>query len=166
MELVDGRKKEYPDGPVAWQLGRQHHRWEEYHLRKSHFQCIFLAHCSFFLSRASRRSSPWLATPGKRAWGKPTSDRHPHALKGIGCGPASITPALGVALFAFTPRQILWSTPQSWRTPPATGIDLSHQTLVHTPLLVHASYVTSRATNDLHAGYLIQGDETHPIPLH
>ena len=54
-----------------------------------------------FLSHASRRSSPWLATPGKRAWGKPTSDRHPHALKGIGCGPASITPALGAALFAF-----------------------------------------------------------------
>ena len=76
---------------------------------------------SFFLSRASRRSSPWLATPGKRAWGKPTSDRHPHALKGIGCGPASIIPALGAALFAVTPRQILWPTPPSWRTPQPPG---------------------------------------------
>ena len=50
------------------------------------------------LHDARRRG--WLPL-GKRAWGKPTSDRHPHALKGIGCGPTSITPASEAALFAF-----------------------------------------------------------------
>ena len=38
---------------------------------------------------------------------------------------------------------------------PAIGIDLSLQTLVHTPLQVHARYVTSRAISVLNAGYLI-----------
>ena len=55
---------------------------------------------SFFLVLHDALRRGWLP-PGKRAWGKPTSDRHPHALKGIGCGPASITSASGTALFAF-----------------------------------------------------------------
>ena len=46
---------------------------------------------------------------------------------------------------------------------PALGIGRSLQILVHTPLQVHVRYVTSRAINVLHAGYLIRGDRTHPI---
>ena len=49
---------------------------------------------------------------------------------------------------------------------PAHGGGLSLLTLVHTPFPVHARYVTSRAINVLHAGYLIRGDGTHPIPFH
>ena len=56
---------------------------------------------SFFLSGASRRTPPRLATPGKKGLGTPTSDRHPRALKGIGCGPTSITHAPESAVFAF-----------------------------------------------------------------
>ena len=55
---------------------------------------------SFFLSGASRRTPPRLATPGKKGLGPPTSDRHPRALKGIGCGPTSIIHATESAVFA------------------------------------------------------------------
>ena len=62
---------------------------------------IFVPHEEIiFLSGASRRTPPRLATPGKKGLGPPTSDRHPRALKGIGCGPTSITSAPGIDLFA------------------------------------------------------------------
>ena len=58
---------------------------------------------SFFLSGASRRTPPRLATPGKKGLGPPTSDRHSRARKGFGCGPTSITHATESAVFAVLP---------------------------------------------------------------
>ena len=106
---------------------------------------------SFFLSGASRRAPPRLATPGKKGLGTPTSDRHPRALKGVGCGLTSITHAPESAVFAY-PAAKLMAHISVLADTPAIGADLSIQTLVRTSLLVHARYVTARAISILHAG--------------
>ena len=63
-------------------------------------QCFHESTGVFFLSGASRRTPPRLATPGKKGLGTPTSDRHSRARKGFGCGPTSITHATESAVFA------------------------------------------------------------------
>ena len=124
-----------------------------------------LAVCSsFFLVLHDALRRGWLPL-GKRAWGSlHRTATHMHLKESGAVLLVSLTPQR--RHYSPSPAADLVAHISVLADTPAIGIDLSLQTLVHTPLQVHARYVTSRAINVLHAGCLIRGNGTPPIPFH
>ena len=118
---------------------------------------------SFFLVLHDELRRGWLP-PGKRAWGRlHRTATHVHLKESGAVLLVPLTPQS--RQYSPSPAADLVAHISVLADTPAIGIDLSLQTLVHTPLQVHARYVTSRAINVLHAGYRIRGDGAPPISL-
>ena len=119
---------------------------------------------SFFLVLHDELRRGWLP-PGKRAWGRlHRTATHVHLKESGAVLLVSRTPQR--RQYSPSPAANLVAHISVLADTPAIGIDLSLKTLVHTPLQVHARYVTSRAINILHAGCRIRGNGAPPISLH
>ena len=119
---------------------------------------------SFFLVLHDELRRGW-PPPGKRAWGRlHRTATHVHAKDSGAVLLVSLMPQS--RQYSPSPSAKLVAHISVLADSPATGVDLSILTLVHTSLQVHACYVTSWAINVLHAGYRIRGDGAPPISLH